>query len=150
VDFAVQLRGDGLREALATLLRKTDYRFIGFWRFQDGKAGAVVHHDRDRPEVLTATEVADTATYCCVVREAGAPFKTANAMVDERLATHPARAAVLPSFGVPVMDPAGAILDTLCHYDLVPRDPEQIDIGSMRRIGSYLGLGGDVPPWPKG
>ena len=36
-DFAVQLRSDGLREALATLLRKTDYRFIGIWRFQDGK-----------------------------------------------------------------------------------------------------------------
>jgi len=148
-DFAVQLRSDGLREALATLLRKTDYRFIGIWRFQDGKASAAVHYDRENPDDLTATEVPDNATYCCFVRETGAPFKTPNAMVDERLAAHPARAAVLAYCGVPVMDASGVLLGTLCHYDVVPRDAEQIDVPAMLSIASYIGLGGHVPPYPK-
>lgn len=148
-DFAVQLRGDGLRQALATLLHKTDYRYIGIWRFQDGKAKAAVHYDRENPDQLKATEVPDTATYCCFVRENGAPFKTPNALVDERLTAHPARAAVLAYCGVPVMDAAGAIVGTLCYYDVVPRDAEQIDIPAMLSIGSYLGLGGHVPPYPE-
>ncbi|VTU24209.1 hypothetical protein E5CHR_01746 [Variovorax sp. PBL-E5] len=108
------------------MLQRTDYRFIGIWRFEDGKANAAVHYDRENPDVLTAQEVPDTATYCCFVRESHAPFMTPNALVDERLAQHPARAQVLTYCRVPLMDSAGTILGTLCHYDLVPRDPQQI------------------------
>lgn len=147
-DFTVQLRIDGLRQALATLLRRTDYRFIGIWRFQDGKASATVHYDRENPDQLTVEEVPDTATYCCFVRETGAPFKTPNALVDERIGAHPARATVLSYCGVPVMDRNGAILGTLCHYDVVPRDADQIDIALMLSVASYLGLGGHVPAYP--
>lgn len=146
--FAVTLKSDGLREALATLLRRTDYRFIGIWRFQDGKANAAAHFDRENPDVLTAAEVPDTATYCCYVRESGQPFKTPNALVDERVAAHPARESVLTYCGVPIMDSYGTILGTLCHYDLVPRDVEQVDLELMLAVASYLALGGHVPPYP--
>ncbi|VTU16002.1 hypothetical protein SRS16CHR_01663 [Variovorax sp. SRS16] len=147
--FAVTMRSEGLREALASLLQQTDYRFIGIWRFEDGQANAVVHYDRENPDVLTAQEVPDTATYCCFVRDSHAPFMTPNALVDERLAQHPARAQVLTYCGVPLMDSAGTILGTLCHYDLVPRDPQQIDIELMLNVASYLTLGGHLPPYPK-
>ncbi|MEJ8852296.1 GAF domain-containing protein [Variovorax rhizosphaerae] len=147
-DFVVTFKSQGLRDALAMLLMKTDYRFIGIWRFKDGKASAAVHYDRQDPGALTATEVPDTATYCCFVRESGAPFKTPNALVDERLNSHPAREAVLSYCGVPVMDSYGNILGTLCHYDVVPRNPEQIDLRLMLSVASYLALGGHVPPYP--
>ncbi len=146
-DFAVTHRGEGLRLALAQLLELTDYRFIGIWRFEDGKANAVVHYDRENPEVTSASEVPDTATYCCFVRASGEPFKTPNALVDERLMQHPAREKVLTYCGVPVMDSFGNIMGTLCHYDVVPRDPEQIDIPLMLSVSSYLALGGHVPPY---
>ncbi len=146
-DFAVKHRSEGLRPALAQLLKMTDYRFIGIWRFEDGKANAVVHYDRENPEVTTSSEVPETATYCCYVRETGQPFKTPNALVDERLAEHPAREAVATYCGVPVMDSFGNILGTLCHYDVVPRDPEQISIPLMLNVASYLALGGHVPPY---
>lgn len=147
-DFAVTVRGEGVRQGLAQLLRRTDYRFIGIWRFEDGKANAVVHYDRENPEVLTTTEVPDTATYCCFVRETGQPFKTPNALVDARLAEHPAREQVLTYCGVPVMDSFGNILGTLCHYDVVPRDPEQVNIELMLSVASFLALGGHVPSYP--
>lgn len=149
-DFVVTLRSDGLRPALAKLARRSDFRFIGIWRFKDGKANAAVHFDREDPSVETASEVADTATYCCYVRESGEPFKTPNAMVDERLARHPARQAVLSYSGVPVLDNAGQVVGTLCHYDLVPRDTSQVDIPLMLSVASYLSLGGHVPPYPEG
>lgn len=147
-NFVVTLKAEGLREALATLLRRTDYRFIGIWRFKDGKANAAAHYDRENPTLTTAEEVPDTATYCCYVRESGQPFKTPNALIDERAAKHPARSTVLSYCGVPVMDSAGTILGTLCHYDLVPRDPEQVSLELMMSVSSYLALGGHVPPYP--
>ncbi|RYF48444.1 MAG: GAF domain-containing protein [Comamonadaceae bacterium] len=149
-DFVVEHRAQGLRQALAALLKRTDYRFIGIWRFEDGKANAAVHFDRENPAALTATEVPDNATYCCFVRESGTPFKTPNALVDERLADHPARTGVLGYCGVPLMDLSGNIIGTLCHYDVVPRDAEQIDVALMMSIASFLALGGHIPPYPRG
>ena len=145
-DFVVTLKSKDLRSALAVLLKRTDYRFIGIWRFENGKANAVVHYDVENPQVTTADEVPETATYCCYVRERGEPFKTPNALVDERLSAHPARSQVQSYCGVPVMDSTGTILGTLCHYDVVPRDPEQVNIELMLSVASYLALGGHVPP----
>lgn len=147
-DFAVKVRSDGVREALAQLLTLTDYRFIGIWRFENGKANAAVHFDRENPDQLTATEVPDTATYCCYVRESGQPFMTPNALIDARVAAHPAREQVLSYCGVPVMDSSGVILGTLCHYDLVPRDPSQVNLELMLNVSSFLALGGHVPAYP--
>lgn len=148
-NFAVKVHGAELREALADLLRLTDYRFIGIWRMQGGKANAAVHYDRENPEQLSAVEVPATATYCCYVRESGQPFRTPNALVDARLTAHPAREQVLSYCGVPIMDSSGEILGTLCHYDVVPRDPEQIDIELMLNVASFLALGQHVPAYPK-
>ena len=147
--FVATLNADGLRHALATLVERTDYRFIGLWRFQDGKANAAVHFDRENPEVLSAQEVSEDATYCCYVREARQPFTTADARGDVRLAQHPARDEVLTYCGVPVMDSAGHVLGTLCHYDVVPRDPAQVDLELMLNVAGFLALEGRVPPFPR-
>ena len=104
--------------------------------------------DRENPLVETTDDVPDTATYCCYVREQGAPFKTRNALLDERLTAHAARETVLTYCGVPIMDSEGTILGTLCHYDLVPRDPEQIDLELMLMVASYLANNGLVPSDP--
>ena len=148
-DFVVAMKALGLREALGNLLKRTDYRFIGIWRFENGKANAAVHFDREHPEMTTSEEVPDTATYCCYVRESGQPFKTPNTLIDERVASHPAKSTVQSYCGVPVMDSSGNILGTLCHYDLVPRDTEQVSLELMMSVASYLALGGHVPPYPK-
>jgi GAF domain-containing protein len=146
--FRATLADQGVRESLAYLVGLSDYRFIGIWRFQDGKADAAVHFDKENPGVLRAQEVADTATYCCYVRDSRGAFKTAHALLDPRTEGHPAREAVPTYCGVPVMDSAGVLLGTLCHYDLVPRDPEQINLELMFAVASTLAQGGHVPPYP--
>lgn len=146
--FVATLEGKGLREALAQLLGMTDYRFIAIWRFQDGKANAAVLYDRENPGELHAQEVPDTATYCCYVRDTRGVFMTANALLDARTEGHPARTTVPTYCGVPIMNPEGVILGTLCHYDLVSRDPEQIDLPLIIAVASALAHGGHVPPYP--
>jgi GAF domain-containing protein len=146
--FQAILSTRGVRDALAYLVGLTDYRFIGIWRFQDGKANAAVHFDKENTGTLRAQEVADTATYCCYVRDSKGVFKTAHALLDSRTEGHPAREVVPTYCGVPVMDSSGLLMGTLCHYDLVPRDPEQINLELMFAVASTLAQGGHVPPYP--
>jgi GAF domain-containing protein len=142
------LVAQGPRLALAFLVGRSDYRFIGIWRFQGGRANAAVHYDRENPAQLSAAEVADTATYCCYVRDSRGVFTTANSLQDPRVRDHPAREAVLAYCGVPIMDAEGTLLGTLCHYDLQPRDPSQLDLELLLQAAAELARGGHVPPYP--
>lgn len=92
--FRTALKRHGVRDSLAYLVGLTDYRFIGIWRFKDGKANAAVHYDRLNPDVMHAQEVPDNATYCCYVRDSRGVFTTAHAMLDPRTVGHPARETV--------------------------------------------------------
>jgi GAF domain-containing protein len=146
--FSRVLGKAGVRAALADLLSLTDYRFIGIFRFRDGKATAAVHVDRAHPDVLRCAEVPESATYCCYVKDARGAFVKSNALQDPRLTEHPARDAVPAYCGVPVMDPEGVLLGTLCLYDVVPREPEHVDLALLMEVASALAYGGHVPSYP--
>ena len=146
--FGDILATTGARDALAYVLGLSEYRFIGIFRFSDGKANAALHYDRENPGVTAGTEVPDTATYCCYVRDSNGLFTTANALTDPRLTRHPAREAVLAYCGIPILRPDGELLGTLCHYDVVPRDPGQLDLNLLIQVASTLEQGGHVPPYP--
>lgn len=146
--FSALLASQGLRLALADVLSTSDYRFIAIFRFNGDRANAAVFFDRENPEVVRVDEVPAKATYCCYARDARGAFVTADALIDARLDGHVAREQVRSYCGVPIMTPEGEILGTLCHYDLVPRDPEQIDLELMCEIASALEQGGHVPPYP--
>jgi hypothetical protein len=146
--FANLLASDGIRSALYSVLRKSDYRFISIFRFQDGRATSAVHVDREDLSVVQADEVADTATYCCYVRDANGSFVTADASTDLRTAGHVARDAVRAYCGIPILEPDGELIGTLCHYDLVPRDPEQLDLHLLLQVSSALAQSGLIPPYP--
>lgn len=146
--FSDVLATAGVRAALAYLLHLTDYRFIGIFRFSHGMATAAVHYDRENPATTGIDEVPENTTYCCYVRDSRGAFMTADATGDARLAGHPSRQAVPAYCGVPVLDSAGTLLGSLCFYDLVPRDPGQVDLPLLIRVSSALAYGGHVPPYP--
>lgn len=147
--FQEKLETEGVRQSLAFLLGLTDYRFIGIWRFSNGRASAAVHYDRENPSVMHVEEVPDSVTYCCYVRDRKGVFMTAHALLDPRTEGHPAREAVAAYCGVPLMDPEGTLLGTLCYYDLVPRDPEQVNMYLMVEVAAALTQGNHVPGYPK-
>ena len=138
----------GLREALAFLVKLSDYRFIGIFRFEDGRANAAVHVDREHPEVLTLDEVPETATYCCRIRDGGAAFTTVHASADVRLREHVARDVVQSYCGIPLTDREGVFIGTLCHYDVVPRAADRLDLSLLLQVASALAKPGVVPPYP--
>ncbi len=143
--FSATLAASNVRSALAYLLSFTTYRFIGIFTFQNGLAHAAVYYDRENPQQEYTPHVIDSSTYCCYVRDSKGVFMTANAMLDPRAADHPSREIVPAYCGVPILDAEGVILGTLCHYDIVPRDPEQVDLPLMLSVASALARGNHVP-----
>jgi GAF domain-containing protein len=139
---------DGLRPALAYLVGLTDFRYIAIFRRNGERAAAAAYYDREHPDVLAIDEVPASATYCQLAIESRAPFVTANAPEDPRLVSHPARHAVQAYSGVPLMTPEGELLGTLCHYDVVPRDPAQVDLELIVTAASAIEQRGLVPPYP--
>jgi len=146
--FSRLLETDGLRAAMYSLLRLTDHRFISIFRFQDGMATSAVHVDREDLTDTQAGDVPDTATYCCYVRDSQGAFATADAMLDPRTVNHAAREAVRSYCGIPILDPAGGLIGTLCHYDFAPRDAGQLDLELMLQAASAIERSGLVPPYP--
>jgi len=136
--FSETLQAQGIREALAYLLSLTEYRFIGVFGFGSGMTYAIAHYDRENPDALDGDSAPDVSGYGDYVRDCKRSFVTADATMDERLRKHPARNSVPAYCGVPVMDPDGAVLGSLCHYDIVPRDPGQIDVALLQQVTGVL------------
>jgi GAF domain-containing protein len=142
------LAASGARDALAYLVTLTDYRFIAIFRFQNEKSKTIFFYDRENPLVENTEEAEISSTYCCYVRDDKGVFMTANAMQDARMAGHPKRDMLASYCGVPILDSEGAILGTLCHYDVMPRDPDQIDLPLMLSVASALSRSNSVPAYP--
>ena len=142
------LDGEGIRASLVYLLGLTDYRFISIFRFDGDKVRSVVHYDVDAPQVLATEEEAIDSTYCCYVRDTQGLFTTANAFLDDRLGDHAKRPTLSAYCGYPVMDSEGRVEGTLCHYDVVPRDPGQIDMELMLLVCSAIQQRGKIPAYP--
>lgn len=134
----------GLREGLAQPLKPTDDRCIGILRFEGGRANAAVHYDRENPDQLSASEISESVTDCCFVRDRRGSSTTVNARLDERLEGYAARQVVLAYCGVPVMDAEGVLIGTLCHDDLVPGDPDQVDLELLIQVASTAAQRGRV------
>jgi GAF domain-containing protein len=139
----------GIRAGLAYLLSLTDFRFIAIFRRNGDKATAAVFYDRENPDVLHVDEVPASATYCDIAVKTKSVFATGNSEQDPRLTSHAARERVQAYWGLPVMTPEGELVGTLCHYDVVPRDPSQIDLELMVEVASTLEQQGLVPPYPQ-
>lgn len=146
--FMRLLREAGLRRALAYLLELTDYRYIAIFRFRDELITAIAFYDREDPAAEAADIVPVSATYCCFVRDSKGAFTTADSLLDARVAGHVKRETVKAYHGIPILTPEGEILGTLCHFDDVPRDPEQIDLELILQVASALEQTGSVPAFP--
>lgn len=147
--FAKLMETDGIRAALYSVLRKSDYRFIGIFRFKNGKATSAVHVDREDLKITQADEVDEASTYCNLVRHTGRPFMTADASIDPRTAGHVAREVIRSYCGVPILDSDGSFIGTLCHYDLVPRNPSQLNLALLAQISGAAARSGLIPPYPQ-
>lgn len=136
--FRKLLDAHGLRYALYSLLRLTDYRFISVFRLHDGMISSVAHVDREDLSVQETALSPETASYCCYVRTEEGPFTIVDALLDPRVEGHGKQQALRAYCGVPVTSGDGRLLGTLCHYDVVPRDPAQLDAALLAQVADEI------------
>jgi GAF domain-containing protein len=137
--FEACLRSDGLAAALATLNRRTRFRFTGLYRVVPPKLRNVVLFDRENPTVgISGAVCALTDSYCSIVQERGRPFRVSDAPAEARLRTHPARESVQSYAGVPVRLPGGLVLGTLCHFDGRPRILPASELTVLQEVAPLL------------
>jgi len=148
--FSQLLAERGVRAALAFVLELSEFRYLGIFRFDGGRALASVHIDREHPALAEMRDAPDYLACCCLVRNGRGMLITANALVDHRLTSHTTRPTVRAHWGVPILAPDGELIATLCHYDVVPRDTSRLDTPLLEQIAGALQRGRLVPPFPAG
>ena len=120
--FEQRLQKDGVVGALAFLNDRTRFRFTGLYRVVPPALHNVSLFDRENPTLNVSGAVcALEDTYCSIVCASGDPFAIADSRDDSRVAHHPSRDAIQSYAGVPVRQPGGRVLGTLCHFDGRPR-----------------------------
>lgn len=132
------LRTDGLRAALIFLNNLTSHRFSALYQFDNNTLRNLYFYDREHPEIESTDEIPVTASYCVFLRNTGELFHTSDALRDERVRTHPKREKVQAYCGVPVLDAAGKLFGSICHFDLEPRIISDDDVDLMEAAALLL------------
>lgn len=112
------LRQRGVDEALRLLNGRVPHRYTGIYRLRDGLLSNLFLIDKQgqvAPEALAVVPL-DISFCQFVFREQS--FRTDNSADDHRLDGHPFQGKVLAYHGVPLIDEAGALYGSLCHFDL--------------------------------
>lgn len=118
---------EGLRPALIYLNSLTKVRFTGFYQFHDKTLRTLTFYDRENPQVIMCRDVHVKDTYCYFTRQSKDGFTIIDAPNDARLEGHSARQTVQSYCGLPIINSSGEVLGTLCHFDLEPRQLDQLD-----------------------
>lgn len=137
--FKRLLEAHGLRYALYSILRLTDYRYISVFRLQDGTIRSVAHVDRENLATLEAGQSSESNSYCCYVRSGDGPFTLVDSTIDARVAGHVKRQDLRAYCGMPITSDDGGLIGTLCHYDTVPRDPGQLNTRLLTLVSDEIG-----------
>lgn len=148
--FLSALTRDGVHAALGFANGRTRYRFTAVYRFEPPILRNLYGYDRENPSIrLSGSIHLLDATYCSVVRATEAPFATGDALADDRLVDHPARATIMSYVGVPIRSGSGQIAAVLCHHDTRPRLSPVGEVRVLEQIapvlGRWLADRGDLP-----
>ena len=128
----------GTRGVLEYLNAATRYRFTGLYRVDPPLLKNICLFDRENPTIPCSGDVSMLdETYCCIVAQSGEQFFTLYARSDVRLSPRGVRNGVISYAGVPVTH-AGAVVGTLCHFDLRPRLSWPHDVTAMETVAPLL------------
>jgi GAF domain-containing protein len=138
VELKAILRNDGLRAGLIFLNQLTEHRFSALYQFEGEILRNLYFYDRENPGIESTDEIPVTASYCVFLREGGRLFHTSDALRDARVRTHPKREKIQAYCGVPLLDSAGKLFGSICHFDLQPRIIADADVDLMEEVAFLL------------
>lgn len=133
-----ELQKGGLAGGLRFLNDPVGHRYTGVYRLQDMLLKNVELYDKQgemRPEFLAEVPLGDS--FCQFVLRDGA-FRTEHSGEDARLDGHKYQGVLLSYHGVPVLDNAGELFGTLCHFDALQRDLSDEDFDLLQQAARLL------------
>ncbi len=118
-DYVGVAEREGIAAVLVELNRRVPHRYTAVYRLDDGQllrnVELVDKANELRPEFLA--EVPLETSFCQFVLRQGR-FRTDDSSQDDRLNGHPYKGVMMAYHGVPVVDDVGALIGTLCHFDV--------------------------------
>jgi hypothetical protein len=136
--FEATLEAEGLRSALAYLLCLSGFDCIGIYRVQTGSAAVLVHVDR-RCAAATLQALPDEVRDACLLRDERGVLTTFAAAHGGGVAPSSMQARCC---SLPVLDPEGRLLGTLCHHADTARSCDELDLLLLLQATSAIARGG--------
>jgi GAF domain-containing protein len=137
-DYARLCESLGVTAALLELNRRVPHRYTAAYRLEGQRLRNVELIDKareDRPEFLA--EVPLEASFCQFVLRQG-KFLTSDSGEDSRLDGHPYKGVMVAYHGVPIVDDAGALLGTLCHFDIARQPFTEGEFEHLQSVGRII------------
>ena len=128
----------GVRGAVQFLNSLTPHRFTSLYHFDGPTLHSITFYDRQNPGVDSSEDIPVEASYCVFVRDRRESFIMPDASRDERVKQHPKREMVKRYCGVPLLDRAGKMFGSICHFDLEPGRIADEDVGLLERLAELL------------
>lgn len=123
---------------LAYLNARVPHRLTGVYRLQAGVLHNVFLHDKAGeviPEFLKAVPLGDS--FCQYVLRDGW-FQTCDTACDDRLNGHKYQGAIGAYYGVPLLNNAGMLYGTLCHFDSAILPLEDAEFAVLQQCAKVL------------
>lgn len=130
--FCRALDAEGLRSALAYLACLSDYRCVGIFRIEQGRAEVVAHVDRRQPHA-GLDRVPEAVVGSCHVHDRRGVLTTVDALRGQGVAGGPDACRSLP-----ILDPEGVLLGSLCHHDAATPGGEPPDLSLLLQVTSEI------------
>ncbi len=137
-DFSSILADAGLSKAISYLNSLTPFRFTGIYRFDGLDIVNVLLFDREGDPAPEGTRSRVADTYCLWIQETLSVVRMSNSMSDPRARDHAKREDVRSYCGGPIIDDAGNLFGTICHFDYVAHPISNAAMPTLAAVAPLL------------
>ena len=137
-DFEEILRRQGTYAALKFLNQRVSHRFSAIYRLDKNDLEIVELIDKlDDAATAPSSRVPFLQSFCEIaIRDNG--VKTSNSALDKKLDGLPNQGVLLSYVGLPLMQQAGNLYGTLCHYDTTEQVINDDEFAFLQQAAALL------------
>ena len=137
-DFEDLFSRQGTNAALKFLNQRVPHRFSAIYRLDKNDLEIVELIDKlDDAATAPLSRVPFSQSFCEIaVRDAG--VKTSNSALDKKLDGLPNQGVLLSYVGLPLMQQAGNLYGTLCHYDTIEQDISDAEFAFLQQAAALM------------
>ena len=137
-DFEEILHRQGTHSALKFLNQRVSHRFSAIYRLDKNDLNIVELIDKlDDAATVPASRVPFSQSFCEIAVREGS-FKTSNSALDKKLDGLPNQGVLLSYVGLPLMQQAGNLYGTLCHYDTTEQNISDAEFAFLQQAAALM------------